>query len=815
MLEGLNQIDWGRLHHFKGKADDIPRIIRNLASHNEQVRAKAHYELEICLVQRVFKKKTFLGPSHPILQGYILSEAAEYVLPFLIELLESQQVSDNDHTFSLINLILDAVDVEQIDKLYELYIAHGTDKPKKDAQTFNEWSYRIYNQIRDNLHIYAAFLEHKDIDVFFTASALIKRFKGADDDFGKTLLARFHSTSDYVRKVNLLWLMGRLNSDKYSYILHEIYNNTNDPLVKFTAAINIGLIKDNLTEDQIDYLIMSIENNIEKLHALYLDSSLTYSKEWCWIWVAVGNYWKIMEEIFLASSDSIKSKAVSAMLKSLPNRLFWTDDNQHNTLLSVVLSDWTDPEGCDLDRKRKQAVLAVAQDVFYPEVMRPDEDIFIKYGLPGNYRAIAKYLGISKRDLDNILKPPQPPEPWEEIGGRKPYSKRSLSIEGLDKIDWESLNSFDGNVERVPEAIRNLASTNERIREDVWDILHYELVETFYYKDLAESGYCISEAAVYAFPFLIKLLESPKVQNKDEILLLIQLMYEATKVTNLDILNIQYANHIAKYPSKDALAIREWLQRFNREIRKYLPLFASLLDDEDYGAFSNAITLLFEFQDSDEEIGLKVMASFHAATDAKRQVKLLWLLGQMDRKEYYDLFEEIYNSTDDPLVAFTAALNAGMANENPTENQLERLKQSFSLDIFNPNKDYGYVELSSKDEKLNAILTNIFPTLSDAVKSNLFSMLLKQFDGSWPMTKGQHKTLLCIAFSDWKNPDAYNAVKIQKRAVRAVAQDVFRPKSRNDNTDRAMVLEEFGLPKTIDGIAKYLGVYPIDIINYK
>jgi hypothetical protein len=45
MLEGLDHVDWGSLHHACGPATDVPGQIRALASADVKVRGDALYEL--------------------------------------------------------------------------------------------------------------------------------------------------------------------------------------------------------------------------------------------------------------------------------------------------------------------------------------------------------------------------------------------------------------------------------------------------------------------------------------------------------------------------------------------------------------------------------------------------------------------------------------------------------------------------------------------------------------------------------------------------------------------------------------------------
>ncbi|MFG2056531.1 HEAT repeat domain-containing protein [Micromonospora sp. NPDC048930] len=70
MLNGIDDIDWSRLSHAYGPADDVPDQIRALASADPETRARARYEL----YGNIFHQ----GSRY---------EASAYAVPFLLELL--------------------------------------------------------------------------------------------------------------------------------------------------------------------------------------------------------------------------------------------------------------------------------------------------------------------------------------------------------------------------------------------------------------------------------------------------------------------------------------------------------------------------------------------------------------------------------------------------------------------------------------------------------------------------------------------------------------------------------------------------------
>lgn len=77
MLEGLDQINWGELGHAYGSAEDLPDLLRQLASPDEQSRNNALYQLYGTIWH----------------QGTVY-QATAYAVPFLLELLQADCSAD-------------------------------------------------------------------------------------------------------------------------------------------------------------------------------------------------------------------------------------------------------------------------------------------------------------------------------------------------------------------------------------------------------------------------------------------------------------------------------------------------------------------------------------------------------------------------------------------------------------------------------------------------------------------------------------------------------------------------------------------------
>jgi len=77
MLEGLGKIDWSAVEHAYGPAEDVPGLLRNLVTGNDEVRQ--------CALDKLYGNVFHQGTRYP---------ATPLVVPFLIEMCSDPEVSD-------------------------------------------------------------------------------------------------------------------------------------------------------------------------------------------------------------------------------------------------------------------------------------------------------------------------------------------------------------------------------------------------------------------------------------------------------------------------------------------------------------------------------------------------------------------------------------------------------------------------------------------------------------------------------------------------------------------------------------------------
>ena len=132
-------------------------------------------------------------------------------------------------------------------------------------------------------------------------------------------------------------------------------------------------------------------------------------------------------------------------------------------------------------------------------------------------------LGLARQSYDRLAAALD-----EAAGGQEPPSVslserreealRALSareggpLDGLEEIDWHSLQHAYGPADDVPHLLRLLLSSDGEVRDSAWQEL---------YGNIWHQG-DVYEATSYAVPFLIRMLESEEALDRDSILAFLQ-----------------------------------------------------------------------------------------------------------------------------------------------------------------------------------------------------------------------------------------------------------------------------------------------------
>jgi hypothetical protein len=144
MLERLETINWASVRHAYGPASDIPLLVRTLLSPSKDMRQQAIEELDNCIHH----------------QG-TLNEAAVYVAPFLIELLQTSETPDKENIAATLAVLAD-------EKL-----------PERCSRDEFDWSQSIRTIVADHLAVLYPYLQATEPTVRWIIAYTLALFPAA------------------------------------------------------------------------------------------------------------------------------------------------------------------------------------------------------------------------------------------------------------------------------------------------------------------------------------------------------------------------------------------------------------------------------------------------------------------------------------------------------------------------------------------------------------------------------------------------------------------------------------------------------------
>jgi hypothetical protein len=148
MLEGLDLIDWKSLRHSYGSAENTPNYLRNLLSPEPEKRNAAYEHL-------------YGAVNH---QGHI-SDSTAAVVPFLIELLESESTPERSRLLNVLRSFVESCN-EHLYMLVDFYETGASLGHLRDEMD-------TYNNVAQGLNLFLSLLSSSDKEVRKSAVELL------------------------------------------------------------------------------------------------------------------------------------------------------------------------------------------------------------------------------------------------------------------------------------------------------------------------------------------------------------------------------------------------------------------------------------------------------------------------------------------------------------------------------------------------------------------------------------------------------------------------------------------------------------------
>lgn len=236
-------------------------------------------------------------------------------------------------------------------------------------------------------------------------------------------------------------------------------------------------------------------------------------------------------------------------------------------------------------------------------------------------------------------------------------------LEGLDTIDWSQINSENGPAMHIPTAIREIVSENDEIRQRGYDTLCLSL----------EDQGLVYQAAAYAVPFLLEILDQPHIKGKEK--LLEMLLYlgckDAYHSQHYQCLEEHLRTKQRKEWEKSSVSFmssqtiesehyfKVWGERTAQAVHEGLPLFLMLLDESDPVVRIAALNILAYFEEDRSKIVPSIRAKLATETNENVIACLLAVLGQllplMQMQLMLSLFLPYLGSKNAAIVRFSVA----------------------------------------------------------------------------------------------------------------------------------------------------------------
>lgn len=223
-------------------------------------------------------------------------------------------------------------------------------------------------------------------------------------------------------------------------------------------------------------------------------------------------------------------------------------------------------------------------------------------------------------------------------------------LEGLDQIDWSKLGHAYGEATDVPGLLRELASHDKEEREHAFSglcgsILHQGTVY---------------EATAFAVPFLIELLKSADVLEKNEILILLAQIARGTSYHDV---------HQHLRMNREKAKAEEWQDKIRQElvlvekataaVQNGEPLYLDLLSHPDSSVREASAYLLARLPRPSAVAGERIWDRFltESAVPVKVSLVLSFGFGTIAANTKINRLAELFASASDKSIALAAAMS--------------------------------------------------------------------------------------------------------------------------------------------------------------
>ncbi len=221
------------------------------------------------------------------------------------------------------------------------------------------------------------------------------------------------------------------------------------------------------------------------------------------------------------------------------------------------------------------------------------------------------------------------------------FIRKDKHMPNVEDVNWRLLKTCYGIATEIPKWLKQLASSDLVIRQKAFE----QLTDQIYHQGT------VYEATPYVVPFLIDLLSNPLVQDKE------------------NILDLLWIVELAQPPMAEqevALSIL-YVESAKEEIRKGLPVYLSLLDNESPKVKTETARLLSELRQDARSILPRLLAHIQMESDEDTAATLIWAMGKLlednsdisshEKSQIVVFLSKLATSAESILVRFAASVS--------------------------------------------------------------------------------------------------------------------------------------------------------------
>jgi HEAT repeat protein len=251
MLQTIDQISWSQLEHAYGPADDVPGLLRDLASPNVDMRQKAMHNLYGTIWH----------------QGTVY-EATAYTVPFLLELLQHPVVHDKDQILILLVHLANGnsyIDVHQHLGIFQQVHAEEMETSDWQAELERElsWVRGAHDAVGNGIPIYVDLLSTGEPAVRSAAAYVLAGFTSADTIVPLRLGERLATETHPLAKASLLLSLGTVANPEWGMrqLIEDQLRHESEPLIQLSAAMALTrLARDKTPLEAVKVLVGTIKD---------------------------------------------------------------------------------------------------------------------------------------------------------------------------------------------------------------------------------------------------------------------------------------------------------------------------------------------------------------------------------------------------------------------------------------------------------------------------------------------------------------------------------------------------------------------------